>query len=265
MMKESNEILNELASVSPALVTIDKVNVFSTPEGYFDNLSQRISTYVSLSEYPRIQGGDVPNNYFDELSNNIILKIKNADTAAVSAEDETKNISPLLHSLKDQQVFNVPEGYFHTLNEQVLSKIKPKSAKVVSLYSRKKWLRYVAAAMITLLVGIGALQLFNSKDSHDKIAPTQLAKNYSENMPAYMQDAIKYKTPEQLNNGLASLTDDEIVTYLEHHGNIMDDYLLTKDIDTKGLPDATEYLIDENTLNNFLNQIDAQSSNENSE
>jgi hypothetical protein len=227
-------------------------------------LPQRISTSVFLNEYPRAQAGDVPHNYFNELSNNIILKIKNADAEAISAEDETKNISHLLHSLRDRQVFNVPEGYFHTLDEQVLNKIKPKSAKVVSLYPGKKWLRYVAAAMITILVLIGALQLFNSKDSADKNASTQLAKNYSENMPAYMQDAIKYKTPEQLNKGLASLTDDEIVSYLEHHGNIMDDYLLTKDIDTKGLPDATEYLIDENTLNNFLNQIDAQS-NENRE
>jgi hypothetical protein len=264
-MEESNEILNELASVSPTLAAIDKINVFSVPESYFDNLSQRISTSVFLNEYPRAQAGEVPHNYFDELSNKIILKIKNADAAALSAEDETKNISHLLNSLKDKHVFNVPEGYFHTLGEQVLSKIKPKSAKVVSLHSGRKWLRYVAAAVITILVGIGALQLFNSKDSHDKIAPTQLAKNYAENMPAYIQDAIKYKTPEQLNKGLASLTDDEIVTYLEHHGNIMDDYLLIKDIDTKELPDATEYLIDENTLNDFLNQIDAQASNENSE
>lgn len=263
-MEKSNEILNELASVSPTLATIDKRNVFRIPEGYFEHLPQKISTYVFLNEYPKAQVGDVPNNYFDELSNNIILKIKNADTAAVSAEDETKSMSPLLHSLKDKQVFNVPEGYFHTLNEQVFTKIKPKSAKVVSLYSGKKWLRYAAAAMIAILVGIGALQLFNSKNSQNKIS-TQLAKNYSENMLVYMQDAIKYKTPEQLNKGLASLTDDEIVTYLVRHGNIMDDYLLTKDIDTKGLPDATEYLIDENTLNNFLNQIDAQASNEKSE
>lgn len=261
MMEESNEILNELASVSPTLAAIDKINVFSIPEGYFDNLPQRISTSVFLDKYPRTQAGNVPRNYFNELSTNILLKIKNED-AAISAEDEIKNISHLLHSLKDKQVFNVPEGYFYTLDEKVLSKIKPKSAKVVPLYSEKKWLRYAAAAMITILVLIGALQLFNSKDSADKIASTQLAKNYSENMPAYMQDAIKYKTPEQLNKGFASLTDDEIVAYLEQHGNIMDDYLLTKDVDTKELPDPTEYLIDENTLNNFLNQIDARTSNE---
>ncbi len=263
-MKESNEILNELASVSPTLATIDKVNVFRIPEGYFDTLSQKISTSVFLNQYSRTQAGDVPNNYFDDLSNKIILRIKNTDTA-VSTEDETKNISPLLYSLKDRQVFNVPEGYFHTLGEQALNKIKPESAKIISLHSGKKWLKYAAAAMIAILVGIGAFQLFNSKDSNDKSSTAQLSKNYSENMPAYMQDAIQYKTPEQLNKGFASLSDDEIVTYLEHHGNIMDDYLLTKDIDTKELPDASAYLTDENTLSNYLNQIDAQASNENSE
>ena len=77
MMEESNEILNELASVSPTLATIDKINVFTVPESYFDNLSQRISTSVFLNEYPRAQAGEVPHNYFDELSNNIILKSKN--------------------------------------------------------------------------------------------------------------------------------------------------------------------------------------------
>ena len=261
-MKEPNEILNELASVSPTLATIDKINVFTVPDGYFDDLSGRILTSAFLNQYSKKQASDVPKGYFEGLSDKILFRIKDTN-ATVTAEDETKNISHLLHSLKDKQVFNVPEGYFPTLDEQILDKIKPKRAKVVSLYSAKKWLKYAAVAMIAILVGIGALQLFNSNDSQDKISTTQLAKNYSENMPAYMQDAIKYKTPEQLNKGLASLSDDEIVAYLEDHGNIMDDYLLTKDIDTKGLPDATEYLIDENTLNDFLNQIDAEASNEN--
>jgi len=262
--KESNEILNELASISPTLATIDRINVFRAPEGYFSDLSGRILISAFLNQHSKEQISDVPEGYFDGLSNKIILRIKDTD-AAVSTEDITKDISPLLHSLKDKQVFNIPEGYFHTLDEQILNKIQPKSAKVVSLYSGKKWLSYVAAAMIAILAGIGVLQLFNSKDSHDKIATTQLAKNYSENMPAHIQSAIQYKTPEQLNEGLASLSDDEIVTYLERHGNILDDYLLTKDIDTTELPDPTAYLIDENTLSNFLNQIDARASNENSE
>ena len=46
MMKEKNEILRELESVSPALSAIDKVNVFRVPEGYFSDLSQRVSTSI---------------------------------------------------------------------------------------------------------------------------------------------------------------------------------------------------------------------------
>ena len=117
--------------------------------------------------------------------------------------------------------------------------------------------------MIAALVSIWALQLFNNKEAGNN--GTQLSATYSKNLPAYIREASQYKTPEELNKGLASLSNDEIATYLEHHGNIMDDYLLTKDIDTKELPDASAYLIDENTLNNFLNQIDAQASNENNE
>jgi hypothetical protein len=260
-MKEANEILNELESVSSALAAIERVNIFRVPEGYFADLPERISTSVFLNQGSKKQAGKVPEGYFDDLSNKILFRIKNTDASEVAAEET--NISPLLFSLKDKDVFNVPAGYFESLSGQVLNKVKPKSAKIISLHAAKNWRRYVAAAMVAALISIGTIQLFNNKDS-DRSTP-QFAVTDSESIPGYMKDAAQYKTPEQLNKGIASLSDDDIVNYLEYHGNIMDNYLLTKDIDTKELPDASEYLIDENTLNNFLNQIDAQASNENSE
>ncbi len=262
-MKESNEILNELASISQTLATINKVNIFRVPEGYFDDLSAQILTSAFLGQCSAKQAGSAPKGYFDSLSNKIIVRIKNADANTV---EETKNISPALYSLKDKQVFNVPEGYFSTLGEHVINKVNRKSAKVISFHTRKRWRQgYVAAAMVTILVSVGALQLFNSKNAPDKGDIAVLAENFSKNMPAYMKDAIQYQTDEQLNRGIASLSNDEIAAYLEHHGSIMDDYLLAKDIDTESLPDATEYLIDENTLSDFLNQIGVQPSTENNE
>ncbi|MEO9005244.1 MAG: hypothetical protein ABI288_10925 [Ginsengibacter sp.] len=260
MLKEKNEILNELESISPALAAIDKVNVFWVPQGYFNDLPQKVSTSIFFDHHPKTQVSDIPGGYFDDLSNKILIKIKNNPTTS-NADDEIRNISPLIHSLKEKKVFNIPSAYFESLSNRIVNKVKPDRAKVFSLSTSEKWWKFAAAAMIAAIISIWALQLFNNKKADN--SSTQLAANDSKSLPAYIQDADQYKTPEELTRGIASLSDDEIAFYLEHHGNIMDDYLLTKDIDTKELPEATDYLIDENTLNNFLKHIDDQTSTEN--
>lgn len=258
-MKERNDILTELESVSPALAAMDKVNIFRAPEGYFIALPQRVSTSVFFEQHSKKQVSDIPDNYFDQLSNKILTKIKDRNTSS-NAGEELKDISPLIYSLKDKNVFKAPPAYFESLSDRVVNKVKPERAKIISLHTTRKWWRLAAAAMIAALIGIWGIQLFNNKMVDNNSVP--LSATDSENLPAYIQDASRYKTPEELNKGLASLTDDEIAFYLEHHGNIMDDYLLTKDVDTKELPDATDYLMNDNALNNFLKQINDPASSE---
>ena len=60
------------------------------------------------------------------------------------------------------------------------------------------------------------------------------------------------------------LSDDEIAKYLEKNGNIMDEENISKNMDTTGLPSPEDYLIDENALNNYLNDVNA-GSNKNTE
>ena len=48
-MKKAPEILNELMAISPLLAGLEKVNVFSVPEGYFDDLQFRITNYAILN------------------------------------------------------------------------------------------------------------------------------------------------------------------------------------------------------------------------
>ncbi|MEO8962605.1 MAG: hypothetical protein ABI325_12030 [Ginsengibacter sp.] len=260
MTKEKNEILNELKSVSPALAAIDRINVFSVPEGYFNDLPQTVSTSIFFDQNAKTQVNDIPDGYFDDLSNKILTKIKKNVTSS-DAETEIRKISPLIHSLKEKNVFNIPSAYFELLSYRVVNKVKPERAKIISLYALKNWWKFAAAAMIAVFISIWALQFFNNKGAdNDNI---QLSATYAKSVPAYIQDAGRYNTPNELTRGIASLSDDEIASYLEHHGNIMDDYLLTKDVDTKELPEATDYLINENTLSNFLKQIDDPTSTEN--
>lgn len=245
-MKISEEILNELKEISPSLAKMDRNNPFSVPEGYFSALSDRllINTKIYAEQADSsINSARVPEGYFDNLSSHILNKIKNQDT---SVEE-----FPLLSSLRDKNVFSVPEGYFKSLSDQVLSKIAHKPAKVISI---KSWMKYAAAAVIVGVMAIAGLQIYNGNDANH-----QLASN--DKLPTYIQSSFQYKTPEQVDEGIASLTDDQIVKYLEKHGSIIDNDLLVNDVNTDELPATTDYLNDENTLGDYLDKIDNLSKN----
>jgi hypothetical protein len=79
-------------------------------------------------------------------------------------------------------------------------------------------------------------------------------------LPAYFQDAFQYKTEADLNAGIAKLDDADIAKYLEKNGSVMDNELLINNADESGLPSSTDYLIDENTLNEYLDKIDKDNS-----
>ena len=50
------------------------------------------------------------------------------------------------------------------------------------------------------------------------------------------------------------------ILYLEKNGNIMDNELLTNNTDVSEMPSQVDYLTDENTLNTYLDKIDAETS-----
>jgi len=89
--------------------------------------------------------------------------------------------------------------------------------------------------------------------THQKSVVTE-----STGFPDYVQNSFQYKTEEALNAGIAKLSDDDIIKYLEKNGNIMDNELLLNNIDVSEMPSQSDYLTDENTLNTYLDKIDAQ-------
>lgn len=257
-MKESTEILNELKAISPALAAMEKVNVFSVPEGYFIGLDNKIATTVFLQQGKKTDFQKVPEGYFDSLSSKILSKIKEEEE---SAEGEIKSISPALHYLKEENVFEIPEGYFDNLSSKILSRIKSENTKVISLNSSRKWWKYAAAAVVAGIITIFSYQLFNTQNP----GSNQTSIIASAGMPEYLQLASQYKTVAQINQGIASLSDDEIASYLERNTTILDDEALIKNTDTKELPTADDYLIDDNALNNYLQKINVDSDNKNTQ
>jgi hypothetical protein len=257
-MEKSTEILNELRSISPALAEMEKVNVFTVPEGYFINLDEKIATTVFLQIDKKESFQKVPEGYFDSLSNKILSRIKEEEE---NVDNEIKWLSPALHYLKQEEVFTVPVGYFDGLSDRVLNKIKGQNAKVVSFNSVKKWWKYAAAAVVAGIITITSLQLFKTENANNG---TNIAAS-SANLPAYVQLASHYKTPKQLDQGIASLTDDEIAKYLEKSTTILDDETLVKNTDTKELPTPDEYLLDDNALDNYLQKINVGITNKNTQ
>lgn len=251
-MENSAEILHELNTISPAIAKIPKVNVYSVPEGYFIGLDEKIATTVFLQKDKKTEFQKVPQGYFDSLSGKILSKIKEEQ----SAEREIRSISPALHYLKEEKVFDTPEGYFDNLSSKILDRIKGENAKIFSFNSARKWWKYAAAAVVAGIITIFAYQLNSPGSSDTKITA-------SAGMPEYVQLASQYKTIKDINQGIASLSDEEIAWYLERNTTTLDDDALIKNTQTEELPTPEDYLIDDNTLNNYLQKINMGSTNKN--
>lgn len=254
-MNPRKEILDELQNISPLLAQIPEVSVLSVPENYFNQLSENIFTRIFQEEEanettPAFTGipslnQQAPEGYFANLSNQILNKIK---SNVVAKEDELAEF-PLLLSIKKENIFSVPESYFENLSRVILEKtIETTPAKVIPIHTgkvvsmKRRWIKIAAAAVITGVIGVSSFFMINDADK---------------NQPAYVLAAKEYPTAQKINAGINSLSDDAIIDYLESNGNILDNETLIKDVDTKGLPAMEDYLMDENTLNNYLNQIDA--------
>ena len=109
-MSNRNDILNELNTLSPLVAGIPFVNVFTVPEGYFNQLAKAI--FMNTAEAEQIEmpvTGNVPQGYFDGLAGNIMDKIKSLEAAA---KEEIQGLSPVLASIGNSNIFTVPDNYF---------------------------------------------------------------------------------------------------------------------------------------------------------
>lgn len=270
-MNESTEILNELKNISPALARIEKVNVFEVPKEYFNELAEKIVVYSLLHQNevadPGIEelgapilGGrkllKVPEGYFDTLSSHTLAKIKTPETE--SSRQELQQLSPLLFSLRNIYVFTVPSGYFENVSNSIVNGLKRNPAKIVSIAKGAKWWKYAAAAVITAAIALSTLPVFNHAP---EVPANNLATTRSATHPGYIESSFQYKTAEQVNEGISTLSDDDIINYLEKHGNILDDEILESGIDAKELPDASDYLTDDKALNKYLDKITTVNNN----
>ena len=255
----------------PVLESLRKVPVFKVPEGYFDQLGDQVLDKIKRAgDSGNATGNDpelpeillklravnvfkVPEGYFEQLSGHLLEETRLISGAGATAAGELQEIAPALSGLRDLNVFEVPQGYFNRLPGQILDAVvDPPKAKVIPMRSRSTWIRYAVAASVTGIITFFSLQYL--RDQNTAEPDTNTAQTESR-FPEYVKESLKYKDAQDLNAGIAQLSDAEIIKYLEKNGNIMDNEMLMSNSDESGLPSQTDYLNDTNTLNDYLQKI----------
>jgi hypothetical protein len=253
-MKLSKEISDELNNISPLLAGIEEKNIFSVPQGYFDELSikilKNVGTGLSESKNDTLS---VPEGYFENLSSTILHKIRSLNE---TPEQELRALSPMLYSIQNENVFQVPAGYFESLEYSVLNKVNPKpEAKVIQLKKRDSVWKYAAAAVVTGVIGLSSLMVFNS--SQQSIT----GNNNDSSVSSALQTASQYKTEQQINAAIETLPTDDVIKYLEKSGYDVDNEALATSVDENALPATQDYLLDDKTLDTYLDNSGKNSQN----
>jgi hypothetical protein len=288
-VNQQNNIFIELKELSPIVAGIPRVNVFTVPEGYFETLPALLLLEAGKVGGDFNQNSDVPPGYFDGLASNIMARIKAdniMETTAIPGNDagllagignknvysvpdgyfdglstaisnriktessgtvlsETNNISSLVAGIGNTNVFTVPDGYFDKLAGSISRDIA-QTGKVVRMTPRKTILRYAAAAVVSGIIATSAFFIFNND-----------TRKTGELNAIVMKEAASIINNKSFDKELASLNDADIVNFLEAKGQDVEAALVASLAeDDKALPEAEDYLINENTLDEVLKDLD---------
>lgn len=248
-MNDNNDILNEIKEISPLLASLKGANIFSVPQGYFNMLYDKIESSIRVDflnthgtklESPQ----SVPEGYFDDLSVKILQNIKTIEGLKTATEED---ILPVNLITDKKNVFTAPEGYFKNLPAEVLVKIKRNDSetRVISIF-RKPVIRYATAAAIAIILLLTGFYKLGNNAADNGFAVVN--KN---TVP--FADALQYNSEKAFEKGIESLSDQQIIIYLEKNGDIFDNQFLIDNTNPDEMPDPIDYLEDEKALDNYLN------------
>ena len=178
-----------------------RVNPYTVPDGYFENLSQQ--TLRKCRDGEPAQGSwGVPDGYFEQLTDSITAKIAEQKLKALVSEPGFtvpdgyfEGLGQLLAAegkLRGKVAgagFTVPQGYFDTLPDRIGEQTQQRPATPVRRMAPLRWVAY-AAASIALVFGLAGI----------------------------FRSAVSDHFPET-QQSLASVPDQQILDYLELYGS----------------------------------------------
>jgi hypothetical protein len=171
---------------------LEKKNVFSVPENYFEKLPfeiiQKIEEKNPLTKQVFSKNVfQLPEGYFDNLSEAINKKVV-PDEIFLSEKLKTT-------------VFNTPENYFDELPLRIQEKTSGKKKQIfLPEWNLQPALRYAAVACLLLIIALSGWWLFQNKE--------------------YNTPGVAYENvtkPVDINVFMAQLNKDDIRDYLGHH------------------------------------------------
>lgn len=243
-MTPSSDILKELEQISKAVAQINRKTPYTIPVGYFDTLDTVIMARIAaggneenslLQVAGKEMPQDVPQGYFDTLSETILSKIKAQQEQTVAKE--LNELSPVLAGLSKTNLYEVPAGYFESLTDNLIQQTTIET-KVVSMFSRKLWMRYAAAAVVFGMIAFGI--------------------NFMLQQPKAIGPIVEIptiKTEEQFNKELASISEEEIISYLKLTADSKDAETMAALVDQTHLPNEAEYM-DDAFLESFMKELE---------
>jgi ribosomal protein L12E/L44/L45/RPP1/RPP2 len=235
-MLERENILNELIAISPLVASVPRINVYRVDENYFDGIRAELQARIIASNFTTPQNYfDVPEGYFENLPTNILAKIKAQENNIVLTE--MQKLSPTIAGIGNKNVYTVPQGYFEQLAMPSIV-----TAKLVQMGSRSIF-KYAAAAVIVGLLGFGTMKFIASTKSNNETL-------------AVVKEANKIIEMNSFDATLANVSDKDLENYLSKNGEDVNAALVAASIndDDITLPEADDYLIDDNALDNFLKE-----------
>jgi hypothetical protein len=188
----SSKILSRIEQIeakSIDLESFERVNIFKVPNAYFENLVERIQANVWLESLEKQNVFQVPDNYFQELElNTSIVRFDKVN------------------------VFKTPKGYFETLTEKILSKISTKKeAKVIKVNWFSTKVRWSAAASIVLMIGLWFA------------------------IPQLTKDKTELALEKVSNDDIKTYLETQDLSYLEYESAVENAKIPTKTLDVKAL------------------------------
>ncbi len=244
-MKRVNIISDELKNLAPALIPAQGIQVFTVPDGYFEEFALTFYPDNILNSVPAMSA---PEGYFDGFAASVMLKIKAGETS-LPVGSEHDELPRVLKSISREMPYEIPPGFMGSFSGKMLKKVRP--PKVVSLSSVKKSMfRYAAAAVVTGLLGLG---IFNGMNG--KVADVESTRN------AILADAKLILSTNSFEQTLESISSDDIVSYLETTGQDVEAAVVATAASQSDLPEPVEYLLDDGTLEKFLNDLNIQTLN----
>ncbi|MBL7681951.1 MAG: hypothetical protein JNK00_01225 [Flavipsychrobacter sp.] len=218
-MNSANDIIQELRGLGSKLADMPRTLPYEVPTGYFDAFAGGIMHFVQadaadepLLQLPKTMPFEVPDGYFDSLTGEVLAKVNEPSLPFTKAMPHT-----------------VPEDYFALFPDAVLMSIKKENAgknetKVIA-FSVWKTVRWAAAAIVLLGIGIGAYSYLNTGKPIDTQA--QLAMIPGDSISEYVQmhiDDYELETiasslePKDLETLTEKLSEEEIENYLNETG-----------------------------------------------